>query len=407
MTRTVELLPIPTGPALLEVLPRLADALAGIGPALAPVVAGDRGRIRMLTAAFGIGEPLAEHEDDEDDPTAVVVATSGSTGDPKGALLPRSALQTSAAATQRRLGPGGTWLLALPAQHIAGLQVLLRSLASGSTPHVLDPAAPFRADRFTAAVDRLPAGPRYVSLVPTQLHRLLADEAATAALSTFTGVLVGGAATSADLLHRARGRQIQVVTSYGMSETCGGCVYDGLPLDGVTASSDSTGRVLLSGAVVARGYRKLPGHPSFSAEVGGPGRTFRTDDLGDWVNGRLRILGRADDVLTSAGLKIAPAVLEDAIQALSTVAGVIAVGIPDAEWGQRVVAVIAPAPGHGPPSLTEIRAACAEAGIAPALQPSVLVLIGELRLRGPGKPDRAAALALAAEQVARSTPPPG
>ena len=407
MARTVELLPIPTGPALLEVLPRLADALAGIGPALAPVAAGDREHIQMLTAAFGIGEPLAEYEDDEDDPTAVVVATSGSTGNPKGALLPRSALAASAAATQRRLGPAGAWLLALPAEHIAGLQVLLRSLASGRTPHILDSSAPFRAERFTTAVDLLPSGPRYVSLVPTQLHRILADEAATAALSTFTGVLVGGASTSADLLGRARAGGIQLVTSYGMSETCGGCVYDGLPLAGVTAALDSTGRVLFSGAVLARGYRKLPGHPSFTAEAGGHGRTFRTDDLGDWVNGRLHVVGRADDVLISAGLKIAPARLEGAIEALSTVAGVVAVGIPDAEWGQRVVAVIVPTPEHRPPSLNDVRAACADAGIAPTLQPSGIVLIPELPLRGPGKPDRAAALALAAEQVARTTPPPG
>src|ERR1700712_1937907 len=151
MTRTVELLEMPTGPDLLAVLPRLRDALSGRGPALAPVAAGDHARIALLTAAFGVGAALAEAEDDDDDPPAVVIAPSGSTGPPKGTLLPRSALAASAAATQRRLGPAGAWLLALPAQHIAGLQVLLRALATDSEPHILDTALPFTADRFVAA----------------------------------------------------------------------------------------------------------------------------------------------------------------------------------------------------------------------------------------------------------------
>ena len=123
--RTVELLEVPTGRAVLDLLPRLADALAGVGPALAPVAAGDRAQIELLTGAFGIGRPLADGEDDPADPTVIVIATSGSTGTPKGTLLTRSALAASAAATQARLGPPGSWLLALPAQHIAGLQECL------------------------------------------------------------------------------------------------------------------------------------------------------------------------------------------------------------------------------------------------------------------------------------------
>src|SRR4051794_21226368 len=200
MTRTVELLEMPTGPALLSVLPRLAAALSGDGPAVAPVAAGDASQIALLTKAFRIGSGLARNEDDPADPTVIVIATSGSTGPPKGTLLHRSALAASAAGTQARLGSAGSWLLALPAHHIAGLQVLLRSLATESSPHILDTGLPFTEQRFVRATEALPGGPRYLSLVPTQLHRVLSDEDATAVLATFTAVLVGGSATPARLL---------------------------------------------------------------------------------------------------------------------------------------------------------------------------------------------------------------
>ena len=388
-SRTVELLEVPTGGDLLALLPRLADALDGRGPALAPVAAGDHQQIAILTQAFGIGEPLGPGEDDGADPTAIVVATSGSTGTPKGSLLPRSALQASAASTQRRLGPPGNWLLALPAQHIAGLQVLLRSIASGTEPHILDTGDTFTADRFTAATDELPDGPRYVSLVPTQLHRILADRAATIALAGFTGVLVGGSATATDLLRRAADAGATVVTTYGMSETCGGCVYDGVPLDSVTATTDDDGRISLSGPVVGRGYRNLPDHPAFAR----PG-TYRTDDQGTWSEGRLRIVGRIDDVIITGGLKVTPGRLEDSISALASVAQVLVVGVPDAEWGQRLVAVVVPTDPEDPPTLEEVRSASG------AVRPAALTLVTHLPTRGPGKPDRKAAAELASRQLA-------
>ncbi len=396
MRRTVELLEIPTGPALLALRPRIAAALSGEGPALAPVAAGDERQMALLTEAFGLGTALARDEDDPTDPTAIVIATSGSTGAPKGTLLPRSALAASAAATQARLGPEGTWLLALPAHHIAGLQVLLRSMVAGSRPHLLDTGEHFTAERFVVAVKELPPGPRYVSLVPTQLHRLLQHSAATTALATFTAVLVGGSATPTPLLEQARRAGAAVVTTYGMSETCGGCIYDGIPLDGVSARLDTDGRVRLTGPVVGRGYRNLPDHPAFD----GAG-TFRTDDLGDWTDGRLRILGRVDDVIISGGLKITPSHLEAAVAHLASVAEVVMVGIADAEWGQRVAAVVVPADAREPPRLEDLRAACTAAGIGPALQPRSLALVRSLPLRGPGKPDRIAAAGLATGQLAR------
>ncbi len=399
-SRSVELLELPTGPALLDLLPRLADALAGHGPALAPVAAGDRARIAELHAAFRTGTPLTDGEDDPDDPTALVVATSGSTGTPKGTLLTRSALTASAAATAARLGAAGTWLLALPAQHIAGLQVLLRSLATGSRPHVLDTGLPFTPERFARASAALPDGPRFVSLVPTQLHRLLADAAATDALRTFAAVLVGGSATPPPLVERARAAEIALLTTYGMSETCGGCVYDGVPLDGVRVELDPEGRVRLRGAMVGRGYRGLPGHPAF-AERG----VFRTDDLGTWSGGRLRILGRTDDMVISGGVKVAPAVLENAVLALPEVAEVLVVGVDDPEWGQRLVAVLTLAPGSAAPDSHRVRAACRAAGVPAALAPRQVLVVPELPSRGPGKPDRAAAAELARAVDSSSTRP--
>lgn len=398
--RTVELLEIPTGPALLELLPRLADAVAGIGPALAPVATGDHAHIELLREAFGIGHPLGAGEDDPDDPTVIVIATSGSTGTPKGTLLTRSALAASAAATQKRLGPPGSWLLALPAQHIAGLQVLLRSLAAGTDPYLLDTGEPFTPTRFIRASDTLPDGPRYLSLVPTQLHRLLTDDDAVRALQTFDAVLVGGSATPAALLTRARQAGISVVTSYGMSETCGGCVYDGVPLEGLLVDLDETGRVHLSGPMIGRGYRNLPAHPAFADESGRSAHAFRTDDLGEWTDGRLRILGRIDDVIITGGLKIAPGALEDAISNLPSIAQVVIVGLPDDEWGSLLVAVAVASDPQRLPTLAQIQLAITAAGLAAT--PRALTLVPQIPSLGPGKPDRAAALALA--RVARTSP---
>jgi len=392
MARLVEFLEIPTGQALLSALPRLAAALAGNGPVLAPVAAGDHLQQKLLSAAFGIGSAVRPEEDNADDPTAIVIATSGSSGTPKGALLSSAALASSAAATQRRLGPAGIWLLSLPAQHIAGLQVLLRSLALGTEPHVMDTSTTFSAAGFVAATSRLPSGPRYVSLVPTQLHRILQDTEATVALESFAAVLVGGSATPPALLHQARRAGAKVVTSYGMSETCGGCVYDNQPLDGVQVDVDADARITLRGPMIGRGYRNLPDHRSFR------GGGFHTDDYGELAGGMLTVLGRIDDVIISGGLKIAPASLEHAIAALPGVEQVMVVGIPDPEWGQQLLALVVPVNPRLAPSLTDVQTACQRAGLAQ--YPRLLKIVGLLPCLGPGKPDRRAAVALATQAVA-------
>ena len=399
MTRRLAPLAVPRGPDVLHVLPALRAALRGDGPALLPHAEGT-----APPSALRPGEPLTADEDDDADPTVAVLATSGSTGRPKGALLTASALLASASATHDRLGGPGRWLLALPAAHVAGLQVLLRSMITGTEPGVVDLSNGFDPAAFTVAARALPGGRRYTALVPTQLRRLLdTGRAARAALAGFDAVLVGGAATAGALLAEARTAGVAVVTTYGMSETCGGCVYDGVPLGGVRVEVDAAdGRVRLGGPVVARGYRHgLPGLPggtvpngAFTTDPAGT-RWFRTDDAGRLgPDGVLEVLGRLDDVIVTGGVKVAPGAVEAAILHLPEVREVVVVGVPDAEWGERVVAVVVPAPGLPEPTLDGVRAAVGER-LDRQAAPRQLLLVDRLPLRGPGKPDRARLRALA------------
>ena len=210
-----------------------------------------------LRAALGGGDTLVDGPLDGWEKRAVLgVPTSGSTGEPKIVLLDAGALTTSAEATHERLGGPGTWLLALPTNHIAGIQVLVRSIIAGTTPGVLDMSKGFRAMGFAQAARPVLAQPgrHYTALVPTQLSRLVVGEGpGLEALRQFDGVLIGGAATPPKLLQQARALGVQVVTTYGMSETAGGCVYDGEPLRGVQVRTDDV--IEISGPVLALGYR--------------------------------------------------------------------------------------------------------------------------------------------------------
>ena len=236
---------------------------------------------RLLTTSLRAGSEI-------DDEVAVVVSTSGTTGTPKGALLTVSALTASAEATHDRLGGAGQWLLALPAHHVAGLQVLVRSVVAGTTPVAI--SASFSAAELVSAVDSLGSGRRYVSLVSAQLDKSLSDPAAAAALASLDAVLIGGGPMPAGVAERASAAGVPVVRTYGMSETAGGCVYDGRPLGGVRVRVDD-GRVVLGGATLAKGYRN-PVDPDPFAEPG----WFRTDDVGTVDDsGVLTIHGRVDD----------------------------------------------------------------------------------------------------------------
>jgi o-succinylbenzoate---CoA ligase len=374
-----------------DLLPALRAALNGSGPALLLQPGGPG------PAAPTDPTDLDPGEDDPDDPTAVAVTTSGSTGAAKTVLLSASALLASAGATHDRLGGGGHWLLALPAHHVAGVQVLVRSLVAATRPAVL--TGRFTPDAFAAAAARTggrPGARRYTSLVPTQLTRLLnagpSDSGAGLdALRGFDAVLVGGAPIGPALREQAAGAGVRLVRTYGMSETSGGCVYDGIPLDGVDVRIEDDGRVLLSGPVLARGYRGDPAATAAAFLTDPDGRRwFRTDDAGSWGDeGRLLIRGRLDSVIITGGVNVAPAPVEAALQRLPGVAEAVVVGLPDPEWGRRVAAALVLLPGAEPPSLAQVRAAItAELG-GPAA-PRQLTLFDSLPLRGPGKPDRAA-----------------
>ncbi len=332
--------------------------------------------------------PLVGADDDPSDPTAISVRTSGSTGVPKRVLLSASALLASAAATHDRLGGSGRWLLALPAQHIAGMQVLVRSLVAGTTPIVMDLTSGFDPRGFAEATARLRGQRFYTSLVPTQIIRILdsQDGQALDALRRYDAVLVGGSAPSEALLERAAQAGARLVTTYGMSETAGGCVYDGVPLDGVDIDLDpESGRIGIGGPTLARGYLGDPGHEAFTSAP----RRFLTSDFGTWDAGRLRIGGRLDAVIISGGVNIAPAPVEAALHRLPGVAEAVVVGLPDREWGQRVAAAIVLSPGAEPPTLAQARAMVTEQ-VSARSAPRQLTVLEQLPLRGPGKPDRTA-----------------
>lgn len=381
----IEPLAVPAGSDAVAVLPRLARALSGGAP-VAPYLAGSPAPVLPRHSAAGLPEDLA-----------VVVGTSGSTGTPKLAMLGGDALRASAHATHARLGGPGQWLLTLPAGHVAGIQVLLRSLDADTEPVATDTSGGFTPAAFVAAARRLsPGHRRYTSVVPTQLVRLLDDPAATAALASLDGVLVGGAATPPLLRRRAEAAGVRVVTTYGMSETAGGCVYDGRALSGVRVRVDAEGRVELGGDTLAGGYLGRPDltFAAFAVDTDGS-RWYRTDDAGRLDDdGVLHVEGRLDDVVVTGGMKVAPRVVEEA--ALEHVPGVgeaVVVGTPDPEWGQAVSLLVVPTPGARPLSVVEVREHL-RGHVPDHALPRRVTAAASVPVRGPGKPDRAAVAAL-------------
>lgn len=306
------------------------------------------------------------------EPEALVVETSGSTGEPKRVRLTRAAMRASADATASRLGGPGQWLLDLPPTHVAGLQVLYRSVRAGTEPVLA-------GDDLAVAVARMTGERRYVSLVPTQLHRLLDDPVATEALRGFTTVLVGGAAVPASLRARAAAAGVRTVATYGMSETCGGCVYDGVPLDGVAVAIGADGRVRMAGPVLFDGY---DGRPDLTDQVLAEG-WFTTADLGRLDHdGRLEVLGRVDDVVVSGGVNVATTAVAARLRDHPAVAEAEVVGVPDAEWGHRVVACVV-----GSLSVADARAWVAE--VHPrAWAPRAVVQLDAVPTLPNGKVDR-------------------
>lgn len=318
-------------------------------------------------------------------PMDLVIETSGSTGEPKRVVLSRDAVRASVLASAARLGASGAWLLALPSAYVAGVQVIARSLQAGHAPILVE-------ESFAASVARareaLPGVPLFTSLVPTQLHRALADAGEREALAQLHTVLVGGARIEESLRQRAAEAGIRCVATYGASETAGGCVYDGMPLDGVRADIDATGRIRLGGPTIFSGY---DGDPELTRRTLVDG-WYLTSDAGRLdEDGRLSVLGRVDDVAVSGGVNVPLPAVAARLSAHPEVEWAEVLAVPDEEWGQRVVAVIV---GHV--GVAEARDWVADAHPR-SWAPRDVVCVQAMPLLGNGKVDRAALRDLATQ----------
>jgi O-succinylbenzoic acid--CoA ligase len=376
----IESVEVPAGRDVLRILDRVEAALDG----------------RATLVPHGEGTPppdLGDARPNAD--TALVIGTSGSTGSPKYALLTADNLRSSAEATHRILGGRGSWLLAMPAHHIAGFQVLVRSVVAGVPPVVTETGAGFTPEAFLDASARHPRTPgiaRYTALVPTQVLRLLADPAGRAALADYDAVLVGGAATPMTLRRKATEAGVTVVPTYGMSETAGGCVYAGRALEGTRVAFDGE-RVLLGGPTVAHGYLGRPELSAAAFDVDEDGtRWFRTDDAGHLDDeGLLHVDGRLDDLIITGGYKVAPRVVEEAVlEHVADATDAAVVGIADEDWGHAVALAVVSRRRIG---LDEVRESLRDRLPGYAL-PTRLAQPDDIPSRGIGKPDRRALAAL-------------
>lgn len=395
------------------------------------------GAFEQLLGGYVVDAESAEAAE----PIALVVGTSGSTGTPKRTALTARALAASAIATENffeaNTDAASQWLLALPAHYIAGAQVLARSVLAGTFPviarSVTEPVH-FTPEVFLQAVEQMSSARRFISLVPTQLHKLLesadADPRLGAeiheALGSFTGILLGGAPASADLLAAASALGLNTVTTYGSAETAGGCVYSGsvlpgvrvelVPEEGMPTVPDiegkpaQVGRIWISGAHLASGYI---GDAARTAEhfFAAPDGThwYRTDDYGllssvaapdsneNCSEPRLQVLGRSDDVLISGGVKISARAVATVLEEHPAVREACVVGLPDARWGTAIAAAVTLVPPAISDSASTVlnedlcallRARCAEKLGAPAA-PKQLSILPDFPLTSTGKPDRA------------------
>lgn len=369
----------------------------------------------LRSAVLGAGPAIALGGGDElprDVPagTAVVVTTSGSSGYPKAVALSRAALTSSAMATAARLG-SGSWLLALAPGYIAGVQVLVRALVAGNEPAVL--AGPFRAASFVAAASSMASSrggervPTYTSLVPAQLQTLLDDPAGCRALAGFAAVLVGGQALPPALAARANEAGIRVVRTYGSSETAGGCVYDGIPLDGVGVRIVD-GEVHVSGPTLADGYlgeleRTAAAFVRDDAGV----RWYRTGDAGRF-DGRLTVTGRRDNVIVSGGINISLDRVERIVRTVPGFVDAVVVPVADERWGEASIVVAAgmtsdAAEAEADPDLPTLRGLVGDELGAPA-RPRAVLRVPRLPMLASGKPDRPALAALARAWAERIAP---
>ncbi|PZR03904.1 MAG: O-succinylbenzoic acid--CoA ligase [Corynebacterium kroppenstedtii] len=410
-------LPVPANATVADLYPQLEQALRGEA-SLLPLPAKDPNRAALLHDVMRAGEPI-------DATIAFILSTSGSTGVPKGAQLSATALAASARATEKVLGGPGQWLLALPPDHVAGLQVLLRSLAAGYEPVLMDVTQSFTPSAFVGAIHRMTGPRRYCSLVPTQVRRLIqvleaGDPGGTSdadntggyspatiieAVRSLDGILVGGAPLSPALRKKCAEVGWTIITTYGSSETAGGMVYDGTPLPGTSVKiqplgTGDEGRALLGGPTLATGYRNADDLFGSSAQAASSGERvensnpfvdgwFVTDDIGTIRNGKLEILGRYDQAINTGGLKVLPEIVESAARRAGY-ADCAVLGIPSAEWGESVCLVIERPRESAPYFLDreETQHIREQLDLPSYALPTSIAIVGQIPLRGPGKTDR-------------------
>ena len=355
------------------VIVALRDALTG-GPAI-------------LT-----GTPRTQPPEAVEQRVAVVIETSGSSGVPKRVALSANALLASAAASESSLGGPGQWMLALPTRYIAGINVLVRSIAAGFEP-VYFGGGHFDATEFAAASHAMDAPLRFTSLVPAQLARVVDaadyDLDLLAAVRRFDRILVGGQATPPALLARAIELGLNVTRTYGSSETSGGCVYDGIPV-GTVEIRIVDGQIELAGPMLAEGYLGDPAATDAAFVERAGVRWYRTGDSGAVVDGALRVTGRLDSVIISGGEKVSLDAIERIVHAMDGLADAVAVSAPSAEWGEVPVVFTS-----GQATLVEVKAAVI-AALGRASAPVALVRVESVPQLPNGKPDRRALTAFAA-----------
>jgi o-succinylbenzoate---CoA ligase len=367
---------LPPGRAWLPILRPARDVGFAVLPIRMGLAAPERDRLleraqpTVIVDANGMrrvdGRPV-------DPDIALVIATSGTSGSPALAELPHSAVDAAIQASATVLHAGATdrWLSCLPLAHIGGMLVVYRHLVLGAP-------LSFRS-RLTAGVVAALPDSRFTSIVPTQLTRLLD---AGSNLRHFRALLIGGSGMDAALRDRAAASGVPAVQTYGMTETCGGVVYDGRTLPGVAVRASGDGELLVSGPTLMRGYRLDAAATAAAFDAEG---WLRTGDGGDIdADGTVRVRGKLKDVIVSGGEKIWPAEVEAALAGHPDVAAVVVSASADREWGQRVVARVVPRSRSAPPSLESLRTHAA-ATIARHKLPRELVLVESLDRTALGK----------------------
>lgn len=358
-----------------------ADGAARILSALRSALGGGPAIMLLPEGAGSAGIPTEVAEQ-----VALVVQSSGSTGGPKRVALGAGALHANATASAETLGGRGQWLLALPAHYIAGVNVLVRSIVSGTEP-VIVPAGHFDPVAFLDVAATLTHPRRFTSLVPAQLQQLIdyvgTDHSALDTLRRFDRILVGGQSTPQGLLARTVELGLNVTRTYGSSETSGGCVYDGAPMGG-TAVRVTDGEIEVSGPTLAEGYLGDDERTAHTFYVDDGTRWYRTGDTGDIRDGVLRVTGRLDDVIVSGGINVSLWSVERVVRSLSGLADAVVVRRADERWGEVPVVV-----ATSSVSLDAVRTAVGEA-LGAAARPADIVVVETIPHLGGGKPDRVA-----------------